>query len=166
MKDPKDCSKDEWPDLVQEHINQAKSGNSASIPKILEWLQDVNWPGSDLALQYLSTLGDEILPYVADVLDGNDEVWQYWVLHCMIKQWPTSRTYEIRDKILRLSHTDDLEDVNLAAIEVLIVHRLNDPESLMARLRQIQAYRPDSFSDIDELRNLLRERFEKDEYLP
>lgn len=155
MKSQEESSKEEWPALVSELIRQAQAGNKDSIPKILEWLQDVNWPGADLAMGYLNALGDDVVPYVADVLDGTDEVWQYWILHCMVKQWPLSRIQMIYDKLVMLSNVNDYEHVNLAAIEVLISHRLYDRESLTARLNQIHSYRPNITRDINELKNMI-----------
>jgi hypothetical protein len=51
------------------------------IPKLLEWLQDGNWPVSRPLGDYLRTLPAEKLgPYLIDVLKRNDYEWNYFLI--------------------------------------------------------------------------------------
>jgi hypothetical protein len=51
------------------------------IRKLLEWLQDGNWPVSRPLGEYLKTLPAEKLgPYLLEILNGNDYEWSYFLI--------------------------------------------------------------------------------------
>lgn len=50
------------------------------IPGLLRWLQDINWPGSNIVMEILVTIPKDVLiPYLEDAvieaLNGHDEIW-------------------------------------------------------------------------------------------
>lgn len=56
------------------------------IPILMEWLQDYNWPPADLICEYL--LKFPLIKYkkeILEILNGNDNVWKYWILLRLIK---------------------------------------------------------------------------------
>lgn len=51
------------------------------IPKLLEWLQDGNWPISRPMGTFLLTLPQmKLVPYIMEILDGDDQEWKYFMI--------------------------------------------------------------------------------------
>ncbi len=50
------------------------------IPLLLSWLQDINWPIALPICLKLRGLGAEILPYLREIISGDDYIWQYWLI--------------------------------------------------------------------------------------
>jgi len=51
------------------------------IRKLLEWLQDGNWPVFRPLGEYLKALRAEKLgPYLMEILNGNDYEWKYFLI--------------------------------------------------------------------------------------
>ena len=51
------------------------------VPKLLEWLQDGNWPVSRPLGVFLLTLpSDKLAPYLMEVMQGNDMEWKYFLI--------------------------------------------------------------------------------------
>ncbi|QKS44990.1 DUF5071 domain-containing protein [Paenibacillus cellulosilyticus] len=44
------------------------------IPMMLEWLQDMNWPGSERIAQVLNSIGNPLVPYVQAVMKDHPSV--------------------------------------------------------------------------------------------
>jgi hypothetical protein len=52
----------------------------AIVPDLLTWLQDMNWPVAGPVADYLETFTDNIGPDLVKILQGDDEVWKYWII--------------------------------------------------------------------------------------
>jgi hypothetical protein len=50
------------------------------IPQLLIWLQDMNWPVARPVAEYLRQFTEEINPELVNILQGNDEMWKYWII--------------------------------------------------------------------------------------
>ncbi|WP_281227073.1 DUF5071 domain-containing protein [Flavobacterium aquiphilum] len=50
------------------------------IPNLLEWLQDLNWPVSQLIADFLIPYSENIAFEIFKILQGRDEMWKYWIL--------------------------------------------------------------------------------------
>jgi hypothetical protein len=50
------------------------------IPNLLTWMQDMNWPVAGPVADYLETLTDNIGSELVKILQGDDEVWKYWII--------------------------------------------------------------------------------------
>ena len=50
------------------------------IPNLLEWLQDLNWPVSQLIADFLLPFSENIALEILKILQGHDEMWKYWIL--------------------------------------------------------------------------------------
>lgn len=54
------------------------------VPKLLEWLQDANWPvANPIAIYLLPHLG-EIEKELLYIFNTDDLVWQYWIMHIFL----------------------------------------------------------------------------------
>ncbi len=50
------------------------------IPDLLTWMQDMNWPVARPVSDYLETITDDIGSELVKILQGDDEVWKYWII--------------------------------------------------------------------------------------
>ena len=50
------------------------------IPQLLIWLQDMNWPVARPVAEYLRQFTEEISPELLNILQGDDEMWKYWII--------------------------------------------------------------------------------------
>lgn len=56
------------------------------LPKLLEWLQDYNWPIAKEVLPILSLHQSELIPVIINVLtlEEKDDIWKYWIITYLI----------------------------------------------------------------------------------
>lgn len=53
---------------------------------LLIWCQDMNWPIAKKIAELLRKSGDTIIPYIENVLDLNDEDWQYGIKSVLLQK--------------------------------------------------------------------------------
>jgi hypothetical protein len=61
----------------------AQAGYPAVEPilyDLLTWLQDCNWPVSHVIFDFLASIGAPLAPHIRRVFDGDDYIWQYWLI--------------------------------------------------------------------------------------
>jgi len=63
------------------------------IERLLECLQDLNWPIAPPVSDRLSTLGLELVSPILKILAGDDEVWKYWVVSHLL--------HDVNDEVFR-----------------------------------------------------------------
>lgn len=75
-------SKDYWDGAAETVIRLGYPRVKSILPGLLEWIQDLNWPGSREIADFLLEIGDPMIPYVKDVLNqhSDDQEWVYWIL--------------------------------------------------------------------------------------
>lgn len=59
-----------------------------SIPQILEWMQDMNWPVAKVFQPFLIDAGAHLAPFLMPILAGDDDTWKYHVLADIVSQSP------------------------------------------------------------------------------
>jgi hypothetical protein len=93
------------------------------IPNLLEWLQDINWPISREIAKLLLQYPEETIPYVKEVLKGNDDIWKEWCLRYFIKELPLQLIFKFKNELTRIAYNptkgEKLEEVNETAREIL-----------------------------------------------
>lgn len=50
------------------------------LPKLLEWLQDMNWPIAHVLGPFLAGIGAPLAPFLRPIMSGNDGTWKYWII--------------------------------------------------------------------------------------
>ena len=92
------------------------------LPRLIEWLQDMNWPVAQVLVPLLASIGPPVAPLVRDVLAGNDTMWKYWLLYEVVAASPPVY-HLVRDQVLQLASTppqdEDEAAVQEAALSVL-----------------------------------------------
>jgi len=91
------------------------------IPKLLEWLQDINWPVARPVATYLKSIQTSITAELRFILQNTDDaVWKYGLLQTF---GPTTQSPDIKKEILRMANsptTNEIdEEVNLLAMELI-----------------------------------------------
>ncbi|HVH46431.1 MAG TPA: DUF5071 domain-containing protein [Labilithrix sp.] len=111
-------------------VERARAAVGAGYPavepilgRLIEWLQDCNWPVAHVLTPFLESIGAPLVPHIWHVLRTNDEVWKYWVIGRLIPSLPESAAVEFRPELERLAYTphpnERSEDLDEQAREVL-----------------------------------------------
>lgn len=98
------------------------------VPELLEWLQDINWPIANEVSKLLLTIPHETLPFVNNVLAGQDDLWKEWCLRYFVIDLPEDLKESLREQLERIAHKptkgEELEEVHITAQEIL--EEMND----------------------------------------
>ncbi|MBO0789793.1 MAG: DUF5071 domain-containing protein [Ktedonobacteraceae bacterium] len=123
------------------------------VPTLLEKLQDMNWPNAWQVARFLSTIGRPLLPYVRDILQGDDRVWQYWLLYALVERWDTELVAHIQAELFTLTQLTDKEEVDIAALSQLAKRQLIDDETFHQIVEQKKQLYQDTIiqEELDEI---------------
>lgn len=92
------------------------------LPQLFEWMQDFNWPVAQVLQHVLANIGAPLAPHVRKVLSQDDEIWKYWVLHCIVRE-SKELAQALRPDLERLvsspTASEKIEEVDLVATEIL-----------------------------------------------
>lgn len=95
------------------------------ISDLLEWTQDSNWPITKEIGNMLVPLGSELIPYLREIFDSNDDCWKYSILVNLIKKLPPTVLLEMQTDLKRLafnpSEREIQEYVDEEAAEILLL---------------------------------------------
>ena len=58
------------------------------LERLLEWIQDCNWPVAQQLLTVLPRFHTELIPHVKNVLKSNDDEWIYFVITELLYKFP------------------------------------------------------------------------------
>ncbi|WP_254848748.1 DUF5071 domain-containing protein [Paenibacillus odorifer] len=114
-------SKDYWDGAAETVIRLGYPRVKSILPGLLEWIQDLNWPGAGEIAGFLLEIGDPMIPYVKDVLNqhSDDQEWVYWIFEKLIDHWNTKQVQQIQAELIKISQ----EKANdLSALRILLTH--------------------------------------------
>lgn len=57
-----------------------------SAERLLQWVQDANWPVARVLAPALAAVGAPLAPYVRRVLAGEDETWKHHLIGMIVAQ--------------------------------------------------------------------------------
>jgi hypothetical protein len=101
------------------------------VPKLLEWIQDMNWPVARTVADYLESISENLADEILKVLKGNDDIWKWGCLRIYLRTIDKINDEGLLNGIKRIaSHPtkgEIEEDVNELAIE-LVGGIKNDPQ--------------------------------------
>lgn len=90
------------------------------LPRLLEWVQDMNWPIAPAVVQILCKYPKEMVVPLKEVFASDDDIWKYWCLEYLVKQFPLEL---FKDELTRLATMptggEKLEEVDELAKEIL-----------------------------------------------
>lgn len=119
--------------LIPKHksdLETARAALEAGYPEVdpilgelLSWIQDINWPVAGILLPFLVSIGKPLSPHIAAALSGDDPMWKYWIISCVIEACPDLANV-FRDEMLRLANSPsaaEIEDeLNQVARDVVL----------------------------------------------
>jgi hypothetical protein len=100
------------------------------LPEPLEWLQDGNWPVAHIRSHFLAAIGDPLGPYLRPILNGDDEVWKYWIISAVLGSAPLSLVRQFRADLERLmvNATAGERQEELSEVSARVLARLKGGE--------------------------------------
>lgn len=124
------------------------------IPGLLEWIQDMNWPGSKEIVELLVTIDDAIVPYVKQVLKSGDGIWIIWLLSEVVSKWNKELRTQIKDNLLELAISMNnnliIEGVDIQALKLLNESELIDSIKALSIIKRKRELYLDLIENIDE----------------
>lgn len=95
------------------------------IPGLIEWMEDMNWPGARTAAKLLVNLGDPVIKHLKRYLLGSDDQTVIWILNFIIDEWPTGLDIKVKEELQELTRrVNSYDDVNFEAESILKKHQL------------------------------------------
>lgn len=86
-----------------ERVNDLKNINKEDliklIPELIEWLQDINWPIAKEISKLLLTVPKETIPYISNVLAGEDDIWKEWCLRYFVRDLPIELIENLKEEL-------------------------------------------------------------------
>lgn len=127
-----------------------------TIPQLLEWLQDINRPGSLIIANLFVSIGEPAIPHIKEILGGNDYTWQYWILEYIVEKWPEELVAKLKTDLMRLSHIWDIHEngVDIAAMRILVTHDFLDPIDKLEILQEFDDKRRRYSSVLNDLNEI------------
>lgn len=93
------------------------------VLKLLEWLQDMNWPVAGPICDYFAPFVNNIDDEIIYILRTNDDVWKYWIINSLVGSSGVIPNDKIVKEITRIAKNptdgEKGEGVQEAAIELL-----------------------------------------------
>ncbi len=107
-----------------------------NLSELLYWLQDMNWPGSRTISEFLVSIGKPLVPHIAEILNGNDEDWIYWILIELVSKWDRETVVTLETVLMRYAqfpyHADDLD---IIALRLLVKNKLGNLDTLKQQVK-------------------------------
>ncbi|WP_298115111.1 DUF5071 domain-containing protein [Flavobacterium sp.] len=102
--------------LKKHNISKLKS----IIPKLLEWIQDMNWPISVIVAEYLVDNFSEIENEIYPILNTNDDIWKWNVINIFKDLIGDEKSIELIKRIAENpTEMEKLEELDLLCKEVI-----------------------------------------------
>ena len=77
------------------------------LGRLMEWLQDYNWPVAHVITPFLASIGAPVVTHVWLVLRSDDMQWKYWVISQLICFLPKDVALEFRPELERLAYSPE-----------------------------------------------------------
>ncbi len=88
---------------------------------LLEWIQDLNWPGAQRIAELLASIGEPLIPYIKEAFKMNDPSWHYWILTELVSDWPKDLVQELLNELKVMAQEMNFAEENdLVALNILV----------------------------------------------
>lgn len=95
------------------------------LPKLLEWIQDCNWPVARVMPPILAMHQECMIPLLKDILapEEEDNIWKYYIIIDLLPLFTEANLRQLLPLLKRIAETptsgECLEEVDLEAKEFL-----------------------------------------------
>jgi hypothetical protein len=95
------------------------------LPKLLEWLQDMNWPVAQVLQPFLASVGAPLAVHIRAVLATDDDVWKYWVVQGVVGE-SMQLMHALKPELERLAHspTDGEAEEGVSELSAQIIKKV------------------------------------------
>lgn len=90
-----------------------------NFPFLLTWLKDMNWPVAKVLSPYLAKIGVPLKNDIVKIFNGNDVMWQYWILVELIDVPNLSLAKVLENELSHLSSTTCDTDIKKQAENII-----------------------------------------------
>ncbi len=98
----------------------------SSLPQLLEWLQDMNWPVAQTLAPFLASISKPLIPHLKVIFETDDEIWKAWIISRIIGESPLLATHfrsDLEKLVNQETHDEDAQWVRENAQIVLEKYR-------------------------------------------
>jgi hypothetical protein len=131
----------------------------AIIPELLQWIQDMNWPGAQEIVDLLVTIDDKIVPYVKQALKSGDGIWIMWILSEVVSKWNRDIIGQIKDNLIELTNTLDteliIEGVDIQSMKLLYASNSMDKNTLLSVIKRKSVLYQELLENLEEFRGAI-----------
>ena len=124
------------------------------IPMLLEWMQDMNWPGTSTITRFIKNKGTATLEPVRSALKVGDSIWNYWLLNKLGDAFDVTYWKSLLPELQHISSLADDESAHIEALIILARYSLlprNDIDNLARMAKSASRVSPQDYSRLDEL---------------
>lgn len=128
-------SKSYWDGAAEVVVNLGYPRVKRILAGLLEWIQDMNWPGARQISVFLREIGDPIIPYIKDALNqhSDDSEWTEWIFDQIIDHWDTSQVQQIQGELIQISQG---RTADVQSMRILLIHGLLSKEEIHKMLQE------------------------------
>ncbi|MCG7409658.1 DUF5071 domain-containing protein [Paenibacillus sp. ACRRX] len=94
------------------------------IPRLVEWLQDINWPIASDVAKLLLKYPEETIPHIKAVLNSKDDIWKNGCLLYFVQKLPELYISQFKNEVTRIvtdpTQGELLEEVNETAKRIFV----------------------------------------------
>lgn len=128
--------------------------SESDIPMLLEWMQDMNWPGAETIAKFLVGFGSSLTSSVHKVLQSGDKVWINWVLLFFKDEFQSDIWLPLTKDLQLIASEQDEESAHIAALSILAKWKLAPIEELKHSLSVFKGsgiLDPKEYSELERL---------------
>jgi hypothetical protein len=147
-----------WQDQAREVIELGYPAVANQLQSLIKWLQDPNWPGATEISNFLVEIGKPTIPYIKEILNGNDYFWQYNILNSIVNRWPRNIVIELQDELMKLSRQTNSEGVDISSLYQLAKNNLGETDTINRIIKQRKGSYYSLLEEIAEIENFMKHR--------
>lgn len=117
-------------ELAHEIVSMGYPTVDYLLPDLFVWLEDMNYPGAMEIADFLATVGEPIIPYLKEVLVGNDDC-IYNVISYVVKDLSSNMVKEIQEELMSIVRCNSSESLCLEILDILTSKEIGHPNELM-----------------------------------
>jgi hypothetical protein len=124
---------------AEEIIAKGRSAATERLPELVAWLANQNSPGFSEIAEYLTSLGEAVVPHVKSALQEIDQLgeWHSALLFTQVRHWPREWLAEIEEELDDLAwYGSERWEVDEDAAYLLAKNNLGDHDNLKELIKR------------------------------
>ena len=113
--------------------------NDSDLPKLIEWLQDMNWPGASTISTYLKGRGKSTIEPVRKALQSEDNMWNYWILEQFGDNFDRDYWLKLKNELISIASYPDEDAAHIEALYIITRYHLLPKEEIQSILNRVKA---------------------------